>query len=92
MAITVDGLAAHLYVNGELRETMALKAALPDTVANLKIGHDNRTGTQQYFAGTIYSVNLFSDVRTAEEIALDRYLCPSQSEDMVLDVDFLDAE
>ncbi len=89
IALTVDGLTASLYVNGVLRETMKLTVELPDSLENFKIGCDNRTGTPQNFAGTIYSVNLFGYARTAEQIAIDRYLCPSDSAGMLLDKNFM---
>ncbi len=83
IAVTVEGLSAKLYVNGTLRETVAIKAELPTNLNNLTVGRDNRTGAQQYFAGTIYSVSLFEDVRTAEEIAIDRYLVASDSDGLL---------
>ncbi len=89
LAITIEGLSAKLYIGGELKETVKLTAAMPTDVDNLKIGQDNRTGTQQYFAGTIYSVNIFSDVRTAEEIAIDRYLCASDTDGLIYQKNFI---
>ncbi len=89
IALTVDGTQAALYVNGELRETATLTKELPVGIENLKIGADNRTGTPQYFAGTIYSVTLLESVRTADEIAVDRYLCPSASAGLLFDKSFI---
>lgn len=71
LAFTVDGLTAKLYVNGVLAETVALTAAVPSAYNNYCIGGDNRSGNTQAFQGNIYAVNLFSDVRTANEILFD---------------------
>ena len=38
----------------------------------LRIGGDYRNGNTNYFKGLIYSVALFSDIRTAEEIGTDK--------------------
>ena len=48
-----------------------MNAAIPEIYDNFCIGSDYRFGNTQYFKGTIYAVNIFDDVRTAEEIALD---------------------
>lgn len=76
LALTIDGLTVNLYVNGQLKETATLAVEIPQTLANYYIGADSRTENAQPFKGTIYSVNLFSDVRTAEEIAVDAILVP----------------
>ena len=70
IAITIDGMAARLYVNGEFAEEAALTVAAPDTF-DFNVGNDKRPLGGQYFKGSIYSVALFEDVRTAEEIKLD---------------------
>ena len=93
LALTVEGLTAKLYVNGKLKETVTLSAPLPTAaLSNYRIGGDSRTGSQQYFAGTIYSVALFSTVRTPEQIAADRYLPVSTSEGLLLDRFFDDQQ
>ncbi len=89
IALTVDGKQATLYINGEAREAAALTAELPEGITGLKVGTDNRSGTPQYFAGTIYSVSLLEGARTAEEIAIDRYLCPSASKGLLFDKSFI---
>ena len=71
IAVTMDGFVASLYVNGEFKESVELDYALGDSTQNFVIGGDYRLGNAQYFKGTIYSVNIFGDVRTAEEIAKD---------------------
>ena len=71
ITVTVDGLVAKLYINGELTETATLDDVLPETVEGLKLGGDNRYGNTRYFKGVIYSVCLFDDVRTEYEIKKD---------------------
>lgn len=71
IAVTVNGQKATLYVNGTATQTIKLTAEYKGATNNFKIGGDNRPGNTQYFRGTIYSVNLFSDVRTAKEIKRD---------------------
>jgi len=78
LAMTIDGLTARLYVDGQLVETAELTKATADVREGYCIGGDARTSNYQNFKGTIYSVHLFSDVRTAEEIAADALLAPKQ--------------
>ena len=59
-----------------LTETGTLKRELPTALSGYYVGADSRAENAQPFRGTIYSVNLFSDVRTAEEIAVDAILVP----------------
>ena len=71
IAVTIDGNSATLYVNGKIIETKKLSAEYKGATSNFKIGGDNRKGNSEYFKGTIYSVKLFSDIRTANEIKQD---------------------
>jgi len=78
IAITVDTTTgtATLYVNGTQADvqTNAKLKNLPkasDFPFNFRIGGDHRSGNVRHFEGAIDSVALFSDVRTAEEIAQD---------------------
>lgn len=71
IAVTVDGNRATLYVNGKAVETKKLSAEYKGAINKFKIGGDNRKGNTEYFKGTIYSVKLFSDIRTANEIKQD---------------------
>ena len=73
-SITVDNGMATLYVNGNLIQTKALKMDMPQTASDFNLGGDNRDGNPFYFKGSIYSVNLFDDVRTAQEIMMDKVL------------------
>lgn len=71
VALTVDSTTASLYINGELTEVKELSLPLPESTSGYHIGGDFRKGNTQYFKGTIYSVNLFDQVRSAEEIKQD---------------------
>ncbi|MBR6568535.1 MAG: hypothetical protein IKK60_07775 [Clostridia bacterium] len=71
IAVTVDKKTATLYVNGKAVETKKLSATYSGIKGSFKIGGDNRKGNPEYFKGTIYSVRLFSDVRTKAEIKKD---------------------
>ena len=83
IAITFTNKIARLYVNGEHRSTMGLALPLPDSISNLMIGGDGRTGNSQYFKGTIYSVALFNDVRTLDEIKSDAIFIPSGTDGLI---------
>jgi len=80
MTIVIEDAAMKLYVNGVLKQTRtnanssgptvaALVAAIPN--ANLPeafvVGNDLRNNA--YFDGAIYDVSVWSDARTAEEVA-----------------------
>ena len=71
LTFVVDGLMTYLYIDGVLAETAELKVAVADVREGFYIGGDGRTSNQQNFKGTIYAVNLFSDVRTDAEIFAD---------------------
>ena len=71
IAVTVEGKIASLFVDGELKETSKMLIELPSATENFKIGGDNRTDNSQYFKGAIYSVYMFDDARSAEEIRAD---------------------
>ena len=83
LAVTLDETEARLYVDGALAEAKPLAAALPDECGGYLIGADSRLYNGPYFKGRIYSAALFSDVRSAEEIALDALLVP-EGEDGLL--------
>lgn len=60
------------YINGELRQTLTLSGEQNFTCATqMGIGCDLRASNEQYFKGNILSINLYDDVRTAQEIASD---------------------
>ena len=91
LAITIDGLTATLYINGVLKETITLKAELANATSNYKIGADNRVSSPPYFKGTIYSVTMFDDIRTPEEIALDAIMVPSDADGVLFSKYFADS-
>lgn len=62
----------HCYVNGELAQTLSCsKISSFKEKHNAIIGGDHRNGNQTYFPGVINSVAVWSDVRSAAEIAED---------------------
>ena len=80
LALTIDGLTASLYINGKFAQAITLDVMAPEITEGFYLGNDKRTTGDQYFKGTIYSVALFDDVRTAEEIALDAITVASDAE------------
>ena len=83
VALTFADGNANLYVNGALKETVAIEPTLPTLSTNLRIGGDARAGNTQYFKGKIYSVHLFDGVRTAEQIVIDRVYVAPQTDGVV---------
>ena len=78
IAITIDVSTntASLYVDGKFAESKTHEnlTNLPtaaDFQYNFRIGGDHRNGNTSHFEGAIDSVALYSDIRTAEEIAAD---------------------
>ena len=60
------------YVDGELKQTIARGGTyLTAPTDSMVIGGDLRDGNTQYFKGKIQSVSMYSDVRTAADIASD---------------------
>ena len=64
---------AHCYVNGELKETVSNLDFSTDVVVDAPsfVGGDPRENNTNFFRGRIKNVALYSDVRTAQEIAAD---------------------
>lgn len=54
------------------------------------MGGDNRDANAQYFKGNIIAVNIFDRIRTDEEIVLDSYIVPSDTEGLIYQKSFLD--
>ena len=88
IAVTVENQCAMLYVDGELKETKSMLIALPTATENFKVGGDNRMGNTQYFKGEIYSVHLFGDVRTADEIRYDMVSVETNAESLLYSGNF----
>ncbi len=78
LALTIDGLSASLYVNGELAETVTLAVEVPFDGSSFYIGTDQRISVQN-FKGEIYSAGIFADIRTPEEIAHDMIMITSDA-------------
>ncbi len=89
LAVTIDGKIATLYINGVLKETTELTVGIPKLTSGYYLGNDQRTDSAQYFKGTIYSVNMFSDIRTAEEIAIDALAVTNDTEGLVFSKSFI---
>lgn len=75
MSIVLDfaNKSIHCYINGELAQTITgikVTKAFVQPWAPM-VGGDLRNGNATYFRGTIDSMALWSDIRTAEEIAAD---------------------
>jgi len=75
VAVAIDNAAGkmHCYVDGVLKQTLT-PTYIADTCVSdtaMYLGGDPRSGNEQYFKGTLYSVAAFKDVRTANEIASD---------------------
>ena len=88
LALTVDGLDAKLYVDGELRGTATLTAEIPSATSGYVIGNDRRGQDIALFKGTIYSVNMFSDVRTPEEIKVDAMIVTKDADNLLASMYF----
>jgi len=74
IAITIDRTAGAwlCYVDGVLKQT--IKQTVPtqqEMTEKIRLGGDFRSGNGQYFKGTIQKAALYSDLRTAQEIADD---------------------
>ena len=92
LTLTVDGVVAKLYLNGILKETITLTMPLPATIDNLVIGGDHRANNEQYFRGSVSSVNLFADVRTAEEIMQDYRIVNDTTDNLLYSAYFGESE
>ncbi len=76
------------YIDGKLRQTLLLKATETKQYNTLlTLGNDARQNKDQYFKGRIGSIALYSDVRTAEEIAQDAIAAQTDA-DLLLSCDF----
>lgn len=76
LAVVQDGSSLKCYVNGQLKQTVAVGFTLTAPTNPLALGGDLRTDATagdnaQYFKGTLKSVNVYESTRTAAEIMLD---------------------
>ena len=87
IAITIEGKLVSLYMDGVLAATDSLRISLPNATENFKVGGDNREGNAQYFRGEIFSLTMYSDVRTPEEIYEDYLFVSPDEEDLIYSCD-----
>ncbi len=73
IALTFDFIegAISLYIDGEIAQIIICDTDLTDDITRYQfvIGGDNRSNNGNYFKGLIRSVAVYSDVRSADEIA-----------------------
>ncbi len=85
---------ASCYINGQLKEEKFFYPELPDSTTHFPfvLGGDQRTANGGYFKGELKDVAMFSDARTAEEVASDYVNVPYNTEDLLCyyDVDASD--
>lgn len=82
MVMTIDGLNASLYMNGVLKQTITLSAHVPFDGSLFYAATDQRISAQA-FKGELYSVGVFADVRTVEEITCDRILVTTDAHELL---------
>lgn len=98
LAITVDSQngAIRCYVDGELKQTVYTTLTAYDSEVFddylFLVGNDLRSGSEQYFKGTIGNLTLYSDVRSAEEIKSDFEATNTSCENIVLHYDFSNSQ
>ncbi len=77
-------MEAYCYVNGELASTKKMTAAAGKIYERSHfIGNDGNSGKPNWFKGELGSVTLYSDMRTADEIAAD-YAATSPDTDSLI--------
>ena len=85
---------ASCYINGQLKEEKFFYPELPESTTHFPfvLAGDQRTANGGYFKGEVKDVAMFSDVRTAEEIAKDYVSVDYNTEDLLCyyDVDASD--
>ncbi len=89
IAIAKDSAGGTLscYINGQLKQTITAES--PETVQmlhTLGLGSDHQRLNEFYFKGSIRNAALYSDIRTADEIAAD-YAGTSAAEGLLVSYD-----
>lgn len=90
LAITIDVAAgkAHCYVDGEVAQTLSCAGFTGLVSPNpYMVGGDLRSANAQYFKGSISSVSVFSDCRTAAEVNADMKNVDTNDEDLLVSYD-----
>lgn len=67
---------------------MDMGSPMTDKQNNMFIGGDGRDTTDQLFKGKIYTVNLFSDIRTEEELKEDALWVASDTDGLMYSKSF----
>jgi len=72
VAMVIDGTTAKLYIDGALKASQTVTTSSTYVpVFPFGVGGDLRSGNSEYFKGLIKNVAVYSDVRTATEVASD---------------------
>lgn len=74
LAITLDfaNKKAHCYIDGELKQSVSIGTFKAyEQKHNFVVGGDHKNGNATFFPGEIYTIGLWSDIRTAAEIKND---------------------
>ncbi len=87
----VSSDSVSLYIDGSLVETKTISYALPEIGRKLTIGGDNRSNNAQYFKGTLYTLSIFKDIRTANEIVSDIILANANDSDCCVSYNLIDS-
>ena len=82
-----DHSKVYCYINGELAQEVNKSYSCSVCDAVWCIGGDLRSGNVQYFKGKIASVTVFSDARSAAEIAADMNSVPLEDECLIAHYD-----
>ena len=75
LAIVRDGDSLHCYVDGVLKQTLSYTAPVINMTRGLYLGGDTRRSSgshnYEYFKGSMKNLAIYSDARTADEVAAD---------------------
>ena len=94
LAVTTDGNQFYCYVDGVLKQTIARDATNTQFIdfnyaVKVKVRLGNQTiDDSKYFRGELYSLAMFSDVRTATEIASDMTTLDKNDSSLMVAYDF----
>ncbi len=95
LAITFDVATqkAICYINGDAAQTLAVSADYYKDMLTIPmaLGGTQVPGNKDYFKGSLRSVTLYSDVRTAEEIKADMNAVNPSADNIIAHYDLSDA-
>lgn len=95
LAIVGDGTTFTCYVNGEAKQTLTMDYAIGDVAIGQPfcIGGDLRTSNaKDDFMGRIKEIAIWSDVRTADEVAADMTAVDTAADGLISYYDMRDAD